>query len=110
MRVEIACRLVGQNQVRLIDQGAGDGHALLFAPRKLVRFVFETVFEADTRQKLASARLGLARVRPRHAGRQTYVLEGVQFRQKIVGLKNEADLFVAQSRELSPAERGPIAA
>ncbi len=34
-RVEVAGRLIGQNNVRVIDQGSGDRHALLLAAGKL---------------------------------------------------------------------------
>src|SRR3989344_3665148 len=35
--VKIACGLVGQNDIWPVDEGAGNGHALFFASRKLVR-------------------------------------------------------------------------
>ena len=37
LRVEVAGRLVGQQQHRLVDEGARDGHALLLAARQLQR-------------------------------------------------------------------------
>ena len=37
--VEVAGRLVGQQQRRLVDQRAGDGHALLLPARELVGMV-----------------------------------------------------------------------
>ena len=36
LRVEVAGGLVGQDQLRVVDQRAGDGHALLLAAGQLV--------------------------------------------------------------------------
>ena len=41
--VEIAGRLVGQQQQRVVGQGPGDGHALPFAHGKLLRRVVDAV-------------------------------------------------------------------
>jgi hypothetical protein len=41
--VEISCRFVGKNQLRLVDQRARDGHALLLATGKLCRNMSEAV-------------------------------------------------------------------
>ena len=38
--IEVAGGLIGQQQFRLVDEGAGDGDALLFAAGKLVGLVF----------------------------------------------------------------------
>ena len=45
--VEVAGRLVGQNQLGLIDQGASNRHALLFATRKLRGKMRQPVAEPD---------------------------------------------------------------
>src|SRR5206468_6522191 len=45
--IEVARRLVGQDDSRLGNQCAGDGHALLLAPRQLARPVPQAVSEAD---------------------------------------------------------------
>ena len=39
VRIEVAGRLVGQEQGGVVDQGPGDGHPLLLAARHLRRFV-----------------------------------------------------------------------
>ena len=43
VRVEIAGRLVRQNDMRIVDQGTGDGHALLLAAGKLRGPVIEPI-------------------------------------------------------------------
>ena len=49
--VQIAGRLVGQNQFRLIDQRARDSHTLLFASGKLRWQMRQAFAEADTLQR-----------------------------------------------------------
>ena len=47
MRIEIARGLVGEHQRGVIDQGPGDGHALLLAARHLRRLVAGAIREPD---------------------------------------------------------------
>ena len=54
--VQVAGRLVGQEQARLAADGARDGHALLLASRELDRVVIHTVAQADFLEQIASAR------------------------------------------------------
>ena len=75
-RVEVAGRLVGQHQARLVDQRARDRHPLLLPARELAGMVVQALAEADALQRGDRARApALARV---HAGvdqRQLDVLE-----------------------------------
>ena len=50
--IEIAGRLVGQQDGRLVDQRAGDGDALALAAGKFVGLVMNAVGQADLRQRL----------------------------------------------------------
>ena len=67
LRVELAGRLVGQDQDRLLDQRPGDRHALLLAAGELVRPVVEPVSQADLgragRRPAAAARAVMPRGR-----------------------------------------------
>src|ERR1700730_3541193 len=45
--VEIACGLVGENELGVIDERTGNGDALLFATGEVRRKMRETVAEAD---------------------------------------------------------------
>ena len=56
LRVELAGRLVGQDEDRVLDQGPGDRHPLLLAARQLVGPVVEPVAQADLRQQLGRPR------------------------------------------------------
>ena len=52
--VEVAGRLVGQEQGRLGDQGAGDGDALLLPAGQLGRLVGQPVGEPQPLERLAA--------------------------------------------------------
>ena len=54
-RVEVAGRLVGQEDRRLRDQRAGDRDALLLAARQLIRMVVGALAEADGGQRVHRA-------------------------------------------------------
>src|SRR4051812_43932875 len=45
-RIEIASRLVRENDVRIIDQSTGDGDALLLATRQLHRAMIQAIAES----------------------------------------------------------------
>src|SRR5690606_17801602 len=48
--IEGTRRLVGQQDLRVVDEGTGDGHALLLPARELARMMIQTVFEPDLLQ------------------------------------------------------------
>ena len=50
--VQVAGRLVGQDQRRLVDEGPGDRHPLLLAARQLGRAVVGAVTETDEVERL----------------------------------------------------------
>ncbi len=74
-RIEVAGRLVRQDDARMRDQRPGDGDPLLLSARHLVRVVIQPVSEADPLQRGAGALVPLACVRPRVEKRQLDVLE-----------------------------------
>ncbi len=103
-RVEVAGRLVGEEDRRVVDQRAGDGHALALAAGELVGLVVHALAEPDPLQGAARPFPALA---ARHAGvdqRQLDVLQRVGARQQVEGLEDEADLLVADGRELAVVE------
>ena len=107
-RIEVAGGLVRQDQIRRVDQRPRNGHPLLFSARKFVGPVVHAFGQADPLQQLAPAPGGLGRVHPRQARRQTNVLQGAQFRQQMVGLKNKADFAIAQPRQFQTRKRRRI--
>src|SRR5690606_36357366 len=58
--VQVAGRLVGQQDGRVIDQGAGDGDTLPLTARELVRLVVHTVRQAHVLQRLRGQLVSLA--------------------------------------------------
>src|SRR5271169_2857635 len=57
VRVEVARWLVGEEQDRLVDEGAGDGNALLLATRQLEGIRMHLVMQAHRFQRRKSAPL-----------------------------------------------------
>ena len=47
-RVEVSCRFVGEDQLGMSDQSAGNGDALLLAARELPRHVTGAMGEVDS--------------------------------------------------------------
>src|SRR5262245_36249968 len=60
LAIEVAGRLVGQQEVRLDDEGAGQRHTLLLAARQLARIVAEPMSQADGLELRLGAREGVA--------------------------------------------------
>ena len=102
LRVEVAGRLVGEDDGRFGDQGAGDGDPLLLAAGELRGPVGAAVLEADGADQLLDPLLvGLA------AGdreRQHQVLLGAEDRQQVEELEDEAELVAAQLGQLAVVE------
>ena len=111
--VEVAGRLVGQDQRRAVHDRARDGGALALAARQLGRPVLRALGEADLAQRLERALLALAAADPGVEQRQLDVAQQRGLRQQVEGLEDEADLLVADGGQLEartsarrPARRG----
>ena len=59
-RIEIAGRFVGEDEGRIVDQGAGDGDPLLFTAGEGIRPVSGAIGEADALQSRLGALVGFA--------------------------------------------------
>ena len=81
----------------VVDQGAGDGHALHLSAGHLVGLVLQAVAQADGHEGVdgAAAAFGGADRGVVHQG-QLDVLHRRGFRQQVVVLEDEADFAVAQ--------------
>jgi len=55
LRVEVAGRLVGEQEGRLVGQRSGDRDPLALSPRKLARIVIEPIAESDPFEEGAGA-------------------------------------------------------
>jgi hypothetical protein len=96
-RVQVACRLVGEEDRRAGHERARDRDALLLAARELRRPMRAAVGEARLlEQLLEPTRL---RLLAGNRERQHDVLLGAQHRQQVEELKDEADVLSSQARE-----------
>src|SRR5579875_600560 len=100
MGIEGAGGLVSQENRRVIDERAGDGDALALAAGEFVWLVQHTLFEVHCAQSAASPLQPLLGRDPGVDQGKLDVVEGGRARQEIERLKYEADLFVANARQL----------
>jgi len=95
------CRsLVGQDDRRAVHERPGDGHALPLAAGHLIGLVVHTGFQTDAGQRLLgafNARRGGGAVVDQ---RQFDIVQRSGPGQQVEGLEDEADLFVADARQL----------
>src|SRR4051812_27596516 len=108
-RIEVAGRLVAEQQPRPADQRAGDGDALALAAGQLAGPVIGPVAEADNVDQLARPLLAIVRPLADEC-RHQYVLENGALRQQTMVLEHEADRPVPELGELTRRERKRILA
>ena len=100
--VQVGRRLVGQDELGLLDHGPGDGHPLALAARELGR-AGSVARSARSTQSRAS-RTALRRAAGGHAQqkqRELHVLVDRVDGQEVEGLEDEADVVVAQLGRLA---------
>ena len=101
-RVEVAGRLVAEQQARRADQRAGDRHALLLAAGQLRRQEVGAVGDADPVERGERA-LAAALARPAAVDlRQHHVLEHRAVGEQVERLKDEAQRAPAQRARARP--------
>ena len=95
--VEVAGGLIGQNQLRVVDQRAGHAHALLLAAGELAGQVVGAVLQADLFQRLH----GLLLIDHRMVvlGHH-HVFHGGQVRNQIELLEHQSDEVLAHVGQL----------
>src|SRR6478735_6726686 len=105
-RVEVAGRLVGEDDPRPAGERSGDRNALLLTAGELVGLVLEAIGEADGGDhRVVPLGVGLA-AGDRH--REGDVLLRGQRRHQVEGLEDEADLVAAQPGEGLVLEPGQV--
>jgi hypothetical protein len=106
--VEVAGGLVGEDERRLGDDGAGDRDALLLSAGELARGVVLAAGEADGVQRRERASASLA---GRHATvhqRKLHVLERARSPEQVEALEDEPDVVATEQRELVEIELGDL--
>ncbi len=109
--VEIARRLIGEQQARRIDQRAGDGHPALLAARHAAGIGVGAVREADAGDEIVRARIGRFRIHGAAEQRRNGdVVDRGQVRQQAWNLEDESDVPGAKARELQFRQRPDVGA
>ena len=98
LAVKVAGRLVGQHNSRFGNQGAGDSHTLLLSAGKIVRHIFQFIFQPQQVNDLVQ-KLLIHRV-PVQLHRQDNVLIHIQDRNKVIVLEDKADVAAAEDGKL----------
>ena len=104
LAIEIARRLVAEQQRRIGDDRARDADALLLAAGELPRIVIHRAREADDAQRHLHALAAVCLRQLRQQQRQLDVARGGQHRQQVVELEDEADVPRRAMRESSPPD------
>ena len=108
MAVQIAGRLVRQQESRVADDRARDGDALLLSAGKLLGQVVDAFFQTDQLKRGHDVVAPLLRVELRQKQRQFHVLKRGKHRNQVEGLKDVPDMLVAPVRGLRVAEAKDI--
>ena len=105
LRIEVAGRLIGDQDRRVVGQGAGDGHALLLPARERGGEFVGLIDQLDPLQKLQGAGFPLApRVRVAEIHGQHQVFQHGEGRQQLEELEDDAHPAAAPLRQLVLAQ------
>lgn len=110
--VEVACRLVREDERRLVHDRARDGHSLLLAARQDARRVRPAAREAHSLERLADPRTNEALRQADHLERDRDVVVHAPARHQAEVLKHDADVSskrghrrIGQTRDVAPEEQ-----
>ena len=95
LAVERAGRLVGEQNVRIVDERPRDGDTLHLAARHLVRLFVELVAKAHALKRPDRALAALALAHTRERERQLHVAQYRLVRNEVIALEDKADGVVA---------------
>src|SRR5207248_10826469 len=107
--IDVAGRLVGDQEARRVHQRPGDADPLLLPTRELVRVLADLVAEPDRLQRLLDAGLDHPAGLAVDAERERDVLPDGQARKELEVLEHEPDL-PAEVRELMTGKRAQVRA
>ena len=94
-RVEVGKRLVEQEQLGLLDQGAPDGHALALAAGQLAGLALEQLVDLEHARGIADAALDVGGGNARVAEPERHVLADAHVRIERVMLEDHGDAALA---------------
>src|SRR2546423_493847 len=92
--IQVSSRLIGQQQLRTRDKSSRNGDSLLFSARNFTNFMVKTVQKADSIQNMPRDSFGFRSIVATNELWHHRVLEGREFRQKMVELKDKPDISI----------------
>ncbi len=101
--IEITGRFVGEDELGIIYQGPSDGDALTLSAGELKGAVVHAFLQAHPEDGCFGALTAFFGGKARINHRELYVFENVEAGQKIEGLEDESDAFVAHFGEFIAA-------
>ena len=106
--IEVAGGFVGEDEERVVDEGAGDGDALLLAAGELLGTVIEAMAEADELREGDAVCVAVGEVAALIKERDVDVLDDGELVDEVVGLEDEAERAAAKGGELVVIHRGDV--
>ena len=103
--VETACRLVGEHYTRIVDQRTRHGSPLALAAAELRRLVGRPVAKSEIFYQFHGPAPRLCTAASADESRHLDILEQRELRQQLMELEDEADIDIAETRQLLLAER-----
>src|SRR6185436_16378200 len=98
-RIEVARRFIGEDDKRIVDEGTGDGDALLLPAGKFKWFVFEPVAEPDPAGELLGEITALGFGAALIIKGDLDVLDDRELLDEMVGLEDESQPCAADGGE-----------
>ena len=102
--IEVACRLIGQDDRRVVHERPGNGDPLLLAAGKLVRMMVFPAFEPDALQRLPRPFLPFLGRQPVVQHGQFDIFEGRGAGQQVETLEHKAELSVPDLGQVVPGK------
>ncbi len=96
LAIKVPGRLIGQQDLGLSDERAGQSHPLLFSPGKFAGAMMRTLLKCYFSQPLRSFCFDLRPGLPPNQERHGHVFQRRKFRQQVMELPYETDLAVTK--------------
>ena len=106
--VQVAGRLVGQQQPGIVDQRAGQSHTLLLAAGELARAMFAARLKANFLEPMRRRFLRRQLCHATGQQRQGHILLRRKLRQQVMELPDVADFAIAKGRRIVLRKPGHI--
>ena len=106
--VQVAGGLVGQQQPGMVDQRAGQCHALLLAAAQLAGPMVAAILQAHFAEPLCRRRERLGFAQAASQQRHGDVFQSRELRQQVMKLPDVADLAIAEGRALARRKLGDV--